>query len=49
LAAIATRWDNGYGHFTPRQNIRFNWPQLRDVPLILSALADVGMRNPNLR
>jgi sulfite reductase (NADPH) hemoprotein beta-component len=43
LAAIATRWDKGYGHFTTRQNIQFNWPKLRDVPLILGALADVGM------
>jgi sulfite reductase (NADPH) hemoprotein beta-component len=43
LAAIATRWDKGYGHFTTRQNIQFNWPKLRDVPDILAALADVGM------
>ncbi|MGI9408352.1 MAG: nitrite/sulfite reductase, partial [Hyphomicrobiaceae bacterium] len=37
------RWDRGYGHFTTRQNIQFNWPKLRDVPDILDALADVGM------
>jgi sulfite reductase (NADPH) hemoprotein beta-component len=43
LAAIAKRWDKGYGHFTTRQNIQFNWPKLRDVPDILTALADVGM------
>jgi sulfite reductase (NADPH) hemoprotein beta-component len=43
LATIATRWDKGYGHFTTRQNIQFNWPKLRDVPDILAALADVGM------
>jgi sulfite reductase (NADPH) hemoprotein beta-component len=43
LAMIAERWDKGYGHFTTRQNIQFNWPRLRDVPDILSALADVGM------
>ena len=43
LASIADRWDKGYGHFTTRQNIQFNWPRLRDVPDILSALADVGM------
>jgi sulfite reductase (NADPH) hemoprotein beta-component len=43
LANIADRWDKGYGHFTTRQNIQFNWPRLRDVPDILSALADVGM------
>ena len=43
LAMIADRWDKGYGHFTTRQNIQFNWPELRDVPDMLSALADVGM------
>lgn len=43
LATIADRWDKGYGHFTTRQNIQFNWPRLEDVPDILSALADVGM------
>ncbi len=43
LAYIAERWDKGYGHFTTRQNIQFNWPKLADVPDILSALADVGM------
>ncbi|MCU0909502.1 MAG: nitrite/sulfite reductase [Rhodobacteraceae bacterium] len=43
LAYIADRWDKGYGHFTTRQNIQFNWPVLADVPDILSALADVGM------
>jgi sulfite reductase (NADPH) hemoprotein beta-component len=43
LAMIAEHWDKGYGHFTTRQNIQFNWPQLRDVPDILDALADVGM------
>jgi len=43
LAYIADRWDKGYGHFTTRQNIQFNWPQLADVPDMLEALADVGM------
>jgi sulfite reductase (NADPH) hemoprotein beta-component len=43
LAMIAERWDKGYGHFTTRQNIQFNWPKLKDVPDILEALADVGM------
>jgi sulfite reductase (NADPH) hemoprotein beta-component len=43
LAMIADTWDKGYGHFTTRQNIQFNWPKLPDVPAILSALADVGM------
>ncbi len=43
LAMIAQRWDRGYGHFTTRQNIQFNWPKLKDVPDILDALAEVGM------
>jgi sulfite reductase (NADPH) hemoprotein beta-component len=43
LAYIAERWDKGYGHFTTRQNIQFNWPKLPDVPDMLDALADVGM------
>jgi len=43
LAYIADRWDKGYGHFTTRQNIQYNWPELRDVPDMLAALADVGM------
>ena len=43
LAHIAQTWDKGYGHFTTRQNIQFNWPKLEDVPAILGALADVGM------
>jgi len=43
LAYIADTWDKGYGHFTTRQNIQFNWPKLPDVPAILTALADVGM------
>jgi sulfite reductase (NADPH) hemoprotein beta-component len=43
LAMIAERWDKGYGHFTTRQNIQFNWPKLKDVPDMLDALADVDM------
>jgi sulfite reductase (NADPH) hemoprotein beta-component len=43
LAMIAERWDKGYGHFTTRQNIQYNWPKLRDVPDMLDALADVEM------
>ena len=43
LAHIAEAWDKGYGHFTTRQNIQFNWPLLADVPAILGALADVEM------
>jgi sulfite reductase (NADPH) hemoprotein beta-component len=43
LAMIADRWDKGYGHFTTRQNIQFNWPRLPDVPDMLDALAEVEM------
>jgi len=43
LADIAERWDRGYGHFTTRQNIQFNWPKLVDTPDILAALADLDM------
>ncbi|OOY21263.1 sulfite reductase [Thioclava sp. DLFJ5-1] len=43
LAKIADAWDRGYGHFTTRQNIQFNWPKLIDVPDMIDALADVGM------
>ena len=43
LAFIADKWDKGYGHFTTRQNIQYNWPKLQEVPDILDALADVGM------
>ena len=43
LADISERWDRGYGHFTTRQNVQFNWPALRDVPDMLDALAEVGM------
>src|ERR687895_420140 len=43
LAHIARRYDRGYGHFTTRQNIQFNWPKLKDIPEILSDLASVEM------
>jgi len=43
LGDIAERWDRGYGHFTTRQNIQYNWPKLRDVPDMLDALASVEM------
>ncbi len=43
LAVIADRWDKGYGHFTTRQNVQFNWPRLSDVPDMLDALEEVGM------
>ena len=43
LAHIARQFDKGYAHFTTRQNIQFNWPDLADVPDILSHLAEVEM------
>ena len=43
LALIGDRFDKGYGHFTTRQNLQFNWPKLRDIPEILGLLADVEM------
>ena len=43
LAHIARRYDKGYGHFTTRQNIQYNWPALTDVPDILAELAEVEM------
>jgi sulfite reductase (NADPH) hemoprotein beta-component len=43
LAHIARTYDKGYGHFTTRQNIQYNWPELEDVPDILADLASVQM------
>jgi len=43
LAEVAERWDRGYGHFTTRQNIQFNWTKLKDVGDILEHLAGVEM------
>src|SRR6188768_1783477 len=43
LAHIARTYDRGYGHFTTRQNLQFNWPRLVDVPALLRELADVEM------
>jgi sulfite reductase (NADPH) hemoprotein beta-component len=43
LADIAEKWDKGYGHFTTRQNIQYNWIRLEDAPDILAALAEVEM------
>ena len=43
LAHIARQWDRGYGHFSTRQNIQYNWPKLEDVPDILAELAKVEM------
>ena len=43
LADIAEKWDRGYGHFTTRQNIQFNWIKLEDTADILASLAEVEM------
>ena len=43
LAEISRRFDKGYVHFTTRQNIQLNWPQLEEVPDILAELASVQM------
>ena len=43
LADLAERWDRGYGHFTTRQNIQYNWPRLADIPDMLDHLATVGL------
>ena len=43
LAHIARTYDRGYGHFTTRQNLQFNWPVLETVPDILAELAEVEM------
>jgi len=43
LAHIARIFDRGYGHFTTRQNIQYNWPALKTAPDILAALAAVDM------
>ncbi|MEO1544309.1 MAG: nitrite/sulfite reductase [Pseudomonadota bacterium] len=43
LAFIARKWDRGFGHFTTRQNIQFNWIKLEDAPDVLDALAEVEM------
>jgi sulfite reductase (NADPH) hemoprotein beta-component len=43
LAHVARKYDRGYGHFTTRQNIQFNWIALADLPDALADLADVGI------
>ena len=43
LADIADKYDRGYGHFTTRQNIQYNWPKLTETPDILDELAEVQM------
>ncbi|ERT85852.1 nitrite/sulfite reductase [Brucella abortus] len=45
LGSIARTYDRGFGHFTTRQNIQYNWPALKDVPQILAELAEVEMRS----
>jgi sulfite reductase (NADPH) hemoprotein beta-component len=43
LAIVARDYDRGYGHFTTRQNIQFNWVALKDIPDVLAKLAEVEM------
>jgi sulfite reductase (NADPH) hemoprotein beta-component len=43
LAHVARKYDKGYGHFTTRQNIQYNWIELKDAPDILAELATVEM------
>ena len=43
LAHVARYFDKGYGHFTTRQNMQYNWPKLEEVPDILAELASVEM------
>jgi sulfite reductase (NADPH) hemoprotein beta-component len=43
LAHVARKYDRGYGHFTTRQNLQYNWPKLEDVPDMLAELASVEM------
>ena len=43
LGDIADKYDRGYGHFTTRQNIQYNWIKLEDAPDILADLAKVEM------
>ena len=43
LAHVARRYDRGYGHFTTRQNIQFNWIKLEEMPDTLEALAETGL------
>ena len=43
LAHVARKYDKGYAHITTRQNIQFNWPELKNIPDILADLASVQM------
>lgn len=45
LAEIARQYDRGYGHFTTRQNIQFNWCKTEDIPDIFAELASVEMHS----
>ncbi|WP_421699377.1 nitrite/sulfite reductase [Ancylobacter sp.] len=43
MAHVARTYDRGYGHFTTRQNIQFNWIKLEELPEAMAALAEVGV------
>ena len=45
LAHVARRYDRGYGHFTTRQNIQFNWIKLAELPDAMADLAEVGIQS----
>jgi sulfite reductase (NADPH) hemoprotein beta-component len=45
LAHVARTYDRGYGHFTTRQNIQFNWIKLAELPDALADLAEVGIHS----
>lgn len=45
LAFLARTYDRGYGHFTTRTNIQFNWPRLSDVPKMIEHLNEVEMHS----
>ncbi len=43
LADLSRKYDKGYVHFTTRQNVQFNWPEVKDVPAMLESLSRVEM------
>jgi sulfite reductase (NADPH) hemoprotein beta-component len=45
MAHVVRKYDKGYGHFTTRQNIQLNWPQLAQVPDLLAELAEVQLHS----
>jgi len=45
LASLSRDYDKGYAHFTTRQNVQFNWPDMKDVPEILEQLSSVEMHS----